>query len=351
MKNISFILSLLAPLILCCTPAAAQKATTFARGADISWITQTEAAGRYKFCNDKGEVTDGYALLKECGINAIRLRVWVHPMADHWSGRAWCDTRDVVEKAVRAKQAGMEVMIDFHYSDWWADPQKQNPPLAWQQCGIDALCDSVEAHTTAVLKALKRAGVKPRWVQVGNETPEGFMLPTGDAIEHPQNFARLFATGYKACKKVFPKVKVLVHIDSGEKLARTEFILNILQQYRVPYDMVGWSLYPGMNWTTHSVEPNWHKKVDACIENIDSIYKHYHKEVMLVEVGMPDGDEKACCDAISWIIEKSGGLCRGLFYWEPLTTPDMGYGMGALKPYSRTLLQPNEGLKAFRTPR
>lgn len=339
------------PLLFMGTVQTNAQETDFAKGADISWITQIEHTNKYQLVDETGKVIDGYELLKTCGMNMVRLRVWVHPRPDRRDGKTWCDTHDLVAKAVRAKNAGMDVMVDFHYSNWWADPGKQHVPEEWKACDINTLCDSVEAHTSEVLTALKDAGVSPRWVQVGNETPTGFMKPLGDATEHPDNFAKLFQRGQQTCKKVFPYVKTMVHIDNGFMLDRTEFILDILQKYHVDYDMVGLSLYPAMNWLANPpiIDLNWQVKADACNENVETIFSKYGKETMIVEIGMPDDHEKLAEDVITYMIRHAPPHLRGLVYWEPITTPDFGYKMGALKQYQDNLYMANDGLKAFKT--
>ncbi len=109
--------------------------------------------------------------MKELGLNAIRIRVWVDP-SKHGN---WCNTADVVEKAKRAKELGMDVMIDFHYSDWWADPAQQNKPASWVGKNLANLKSAIKDHTVSVLQALKTIGVIPKWVQVGNEIRPGML--------------------------------------------------------------------------------------------------------------------------------------------------------------------------------
>ncbi|MEO7983938.1 MAG: glycosyl hydrolase 53 family protein, partial [Bacteroidota bacterium] len=123
----------------------------FAKGADISWLTQMEGAGK-KFYSSAGVEKDAMEILKDLGMNSARLRVWVDP-ADEW-----CNTADLVAKALRAKALGMKIMIDFHYSDSWADPGKQTKPLAWASQTFTELKQSVTTHTTAVLNTLKING-------------------------------------------------------------------------------------------------------------------------------------------------------------------------------------------------
>ena len=332
--------------ILC---GMAQEQLPFAKGADISWITQIEQRAKYQLVNEQGEVIDGFQMLTDCGMNMVRLRVWVHPRADR-DGRVWCDTRDMVSKAVRAKAAGLRLMLDFHYSNWWADPGKQHVPEEWKDCDIEQLCDSVEAHTTEVLLALREAGVAPTWIQVGNETPTGFMKPLGDATVHPEYFARLFQRGEQTCKRICPGAITMVHIDNGFMLDRTEFILDILQKYDVHYDMLGWSLYPAMNWLAEPpvIDLNWQVKADQCIANVAEIYRKYGKETMIVEIGIPDDHEALCAEVLTYMMNHAPAHLTGLVYWEPITTPDFGYKMGALKPYNDHQFMANDGMKAFR---
>ena len=154
----------------------------FAKGADISWVTEMETAGK-KFYNSAGVETECFALMKSLGMNSIRLRVWVNPSP------VWNDAADVVAKAVRAKNLGMRVMINFHYSDYWADPGKQNKPAAWASMNFTDLKAALASHTTSVLTQLKTAGVTPEWVQVGNETNNGMLWQDGKASDNMTNYA------------------------------------------------------------------------------------------------------------------------------------------------------------------
>ena len=145
---------------------AVANAADFTLGADISWATEMESRG-HKLYNYKGEEREATALMKEMGLNAIRLRVWVDP-AEHGN---WCNKEDVLVKALRAKQLGMDIMIDFHYSDWWADPAKQNIPAAWAKHKYKQLLVDVANHTKEVLTMLKDNGITVKWVQVAMKPP------------------------------------------------------------------------------------------------------------------------------------------------------------------------------------
>src|SRR5262245_11041057 len=163
-------LSLLALAVLS-VPAGAQ---TFAKGADVSWMTQMEASG-YRWLNDNGTQQDLLQILKDHSINTIRLRVWVNP-----SG-GWNGANDVLAKALRARNAGMRIMIDFHYSDSWADPGQQTKPAAWRTHTFDQLMADVYQHTFNVMNLLATNGIFPEFVQVGNETNNGMLWEDGRA--------------------------------------------------------------------------------------------------------------------------------------------------------------------------
>ena len=198
----------LAWMALCSFHAYGQTDTTFYKGADISWTTQLEAEG-HRFYNQKGEERECTALMKELGLNAIRLRVWVDP-EDGWSSK-----EDMLTLAKRAQANDMELMVDFHYSDVWADPAHQTIPRAWQNLSFEDLKKAVATHTRDVLLLLKNSGIKPRWVQVGNETSDGFLWEVGRASTNMPQYAALTTAGYDAVKDIFPETIVIVHLDNG----------------------------------------------------------------------------------------------------------------------------------------
>lgn len=154
----------------------------FAKGADVSWLTEMEQNGK-KFYDANGKATECMALLRDLGINSIRLRVWVNPDG------GWNAKYDVLIKAWRAKNLGMRLMIDFHYSDSWADPGKQNIPAAWNgfKDDLDKMKAAVASHTTDVLQTLKDNGIDVEWIQIGNETRTGMLWPLGKVSNN--NFA------------------------------------------------------------------------------------------------------------------------------------------------------------------
>ena len=312
---------------------SAVSAADFARGADASWLTQMEASGRL-FFNPSGVQQDCLQVLKETGIDSIRLRVWVNP-AGGWNGLT-----DVVAKAVRAKNLGLRVMIDFHYSDSWADPGQQTKPSAWTGHGIAQLNADVADHTAAILNALKAAGVTPEWVQVGNETNDGMLWNEGRASVNMANFAGLVTSGYDAVKAVFPSTRVIVHISNGYDNALFRWIFDGLTTNGAKYDVIGMSLYPSSS--------NWATLNSQCLANMNDMAMRYGKEVMICEVGMDVNAAVACKAFLADLIAKTqsvpGGKGLGVFYWEPESSNNwQGYSLGAFGSNGR----PTVALEAF----
>jgi arabinogalactan endo-1,4-beta-galactosidase len=315
------------------TPSPLPAAASFAKGADISWLTQMEASGK-KFYNAAGAETEGIALMKSLGMNTIRLRVWVNPSP------AYNNAADVVAKAIRAKNLGMRIMIDFHYSDSWADPGKQTKPAAWAGQDVNGLKIAVAAHTTDVLTQLKNNGITPEWVQVGNETNNGMLWPEGKASTSMASFAQMINAGYDAVKTAFPSAKVIVHVSNGYDNTLFRWMFDGLQLNGAKYDVIGMSLYP--------TAANWASINTQCLTNMNDMVSRYGKEVMVVEVGMP-WDNAADCksflsDIISKIVSVSGNKGLGVLYWEPQAYNNwQGYTLGAFDNSGK----PTAALAAF----
>ena len=252
-----------------------------AKGADVSWLTEMEGDG-VKFYNKEGKATECLALLRDLGVNSIRLRVWVNPDG------GWCGKDDVVKKACRAQQLGFRLMIDFHYSDTWADPAHQTVPAAWKGYTFEQMKQAVATHTTEVLKALRDRGVSNvEWVQVGNETRDGMLWNdqdvsvTGRCSKNAANFAAYVNAGYDAVKDVYPSAKVIVHIDEGNTLSRYTWIFDELRNHGGKWDVIGMSLYPE--------DDNWQTQTTDCLNNIKKLSQQYSCKVVVSEVGMWSG--------------------------------------------------------------
>lgn len=324
-------------------------ASGFAKGADVSWLTELEDKG-YKFYNKKDEATECMKLLRdECGVNSIRLRVWVNP-ADKYNAK-----EDVMIKARRAHALGMRLMIDFHFSDNWADPGKQIPPAEWADYSAVRMAEAVSAHVTDLLSAMKAENITPEWVQIGNETTPGMLHPMGEMKDQdPGEFPRFLNAGYDAVKAIFPDTQVIVHLDQGNKNSTYTWFFDLLRKHNGKFDLIGMSLYPinetgsGASWQVTTDQ----KAIDDCISNIRAMKTRYGKNVMICEIGFHHTQEKDCAEALDKIMRAYAGdaTLQGIFYWEPESEPtNTGYHKGcfnngrptsALTPFTRAVITP-----------
>lgn len=293
-----------------------ESTKTFVSGADISWVTEQEADG-VKFYNSAGQERDCFALMKEIGMDAVRLRVWVDPQSYGYG--AWSDKADVVAKAVRAKNAGLDVMIDFHYSDFFADPGRQETPKAWVGLSLDNLKQKVAEHTKDVLNALKAQGVTPKWVQVGNETRNGMMWPTGqlwmDSGDTPNgwsNYVALTNAGYDAVKSVFTDAIVIIHLNNAWQDA--DWWFKKYKEQGGKMDMIGLSHYPQTE-----ADKTWMQVNQLAINQIKTLANNYKVKVMVTEVGVKSANEVEAAKALNAFMDEARKTdqCVGAFYWEP----------------------------------
>ncbi|WP_238567338.1 glycosyl hydrolase 53 family protein [Flavobacterium sp. 83] len=292
-------------------PMLPPTVSTFAKGADVGWLPQMETTG-YKFYDVDGTQKDCLQLLKDRGINTIRLRVWVNPNDDKASGH--CSKEETVVMALRAQKMGMRIMIDFHYSDSWADPGKQFKPKAWENHSFSELLTDVYNHTFDVLSALKKVGVTPEWVQVGNEIPGGMLWPEGSTKNWLQ-LAQLLNKGYEATKAIDPKIKVIVHLDEGNDNAKFRWFFDNAKANNVKYDVIGLSYYPF--W----IKKDYTETIVDLENNLKDMASRYDKEVMIVEVGGEYDKVQNTYEMLAATIKavkavpNNKGL--GVIYWEP----------------------------------
>lgn len=329
-------------LLLTATAFAPATAQAFTRGADISWYTEMMADGK-KFYNTAGTETEINALMRECGMNAVRLRVWVEP-----SLGGWCGTEDLVTKALAAKAQGMDVLVDFHYSDFFADPSRQAIPAAWQGSTLDQLAQHVADHTTEVLTALRNAGVTPKWVQLGNETRNGMLysaynsskkewanaggvtgstLPLqsegagGEAGGGWANYACLSNAGYDAAKAVFPDVICMSHLDTRGSDEDLSWWFTAFKNAGGKLDMVGLSHYP-MPWNNggeSAATTSGKSRNEGLMKVILNTYKTVQVPIMIVETGVyceyVNGGKQVMQDLFDKCCARN--YVQGIFYWEP----------------------------------
>lgn len=295
------------------TPVEPSGPAEYIKGADISWVTQMEQDGQ-KFYNADGTETECTALMKELGFNAIRLRVWVDPED------GWCNGADVLVKAKRAQALGMKIMVDFHYSDTWADPSSQKTPAAWAEYDLGNMMTAVAGHTSEVLQLLKDNGVEVEWIQTGNEVNVGMLHPLGKVEDRTyENFVSLARAGRNAARKVYPDVKTIIHISNGHEPGLFDWFFNLMKLGGAEYDIIGMSLYP--TWWENNGWCDWKPAVEDCIANIKSISSKYGKPVMICEFGMQVSDPQTSKEAVVYLLEETKKIeeCLGLFWWEPQT--------------------------------
>ena len=324
----------------------------FVKGADVGFLTGQERRG-VVFHDRNGRERECLELLKnDYQLSAIRMRVWVNPRGGD------CDKFALLAMAKRVKALGMDLMVDFHYSDSWADPAKQPIPKAWLGHSFEQMKQDLRQHTIDVLTLLRDNGITPRWVQVGNETTNGMLWSVrtnergwelkdslGNSIithsmghikTEPQHYAGFIRTGYDAVKEVFPEAIVIVHLDRGHRQSLYDHNLDTILKYGGKFDMVGMSLYPYWAMDGHP-ELKADDIITDCIKNIRHVSEKYQCDVMIVETGyevdeqhpekMEEG-RRQLARVIREARNETGGHCRGVFYWEPQCLPG-GYKLGA----------------------
>ncbi len=312
--------------------ARAQTGEPFWLGADISGTTQLEAFG-VELMNAKGEPRENTALMKELGLNAVRLRVWVNPE------KGFSSKEDVLVMALRAKALGMALMIDFHYSDWWADPGKQTIPEAWKDCDYEQMKAALAQHTRETLQLLKNSDIDVKWVQVGNETTHGFLWPMGNAHENMAQYAGLTKAGYEAVKAVYPDAQVIIHLDGGCDPKRYHFIFDGLKANGCPWDMIGLSVYP--YWDQDAgLETEWQGTIRDFTANARALWAKYQTPLMVVETGVeakkPVEGKQIMAEIIRATREDCDGHCGGVFYWAP--EAEGHYPLGAFEGHRPTAI-------------
>ena len=289
-----------------------------ARGADVSWCTEMEADGR-KFYNKDGTEMELMALMKEIGMTAIRLRVWVNPQKYGYG--AWCDKTDVVAKAKRAHAAGLDLMIDFHYSDTFCDPGTQNIPLDWADYSMEQLKTAMADHTKDVLQALKAEGIEPKWVQVGNETNSGMLNPLGKIDWNKNgparftNYVPISNAGYDAVKEVLPNAYVIIHLGGTEN---ADWFFKDFRSAGGKFDMIGLSHYPTeAQWNSTDANAT-HSNVNAAKWTKEAAQK-YGVPVMICETGFDVSKPAMASTVMKDLFNRMKEIpeCAGIFYWEP----------------------------------
>lgn len=271
-------------------------------GADISFLPQLEARGE-KFSVD-GRSEDALAILKAHGFNYIRLRIFVDPAdsGGYSPGKGFCDLAHTESMARRIRAAHMGFLLDFHYSDTWADPGKQYKPAAWKQDDFAGLKRDIRAYTMKVIAALKAQGTPPDIVQVGNEINHGILWPDGN-ISHPDTLAAFLKAAISGVRAVDPSIRIMLHIADGGQNAESRAFLDKMISRHVPFDLIGESYYP-----------KWHGTPQDLSRNLNDLAKRYRQPLVVVEYSA----HKREVNRIVFSLPDHKGL--GTFIWEPLNT-------------------------------
>lgn len=253
--------------------------TDFIKGADVSIMPELERNGT-KFY-DNGIEQDGLTILKNHGVNWIRVRIWNNPyvVGPEGVGGGNTDEAKAIEMAKRAKALGMKVLVDFHYSDFWVDPGQQKKPDVWKNDSGDKLVDDVYAYTAKVMQDFNAQGVTPDMVQVGNELNNGMLWPEAQLTEDNPNgykfLAKLLNAGLQAVhdNDKDNKVKTMIHLAGVDVNLYHTFFDNLIVKNKVnDFDIIGMSFYPF-----------WHGTMDDLKNTMNDVSAKYNKDVIAVE--------------------------------------------------------------------
>jgi beta-galactosidase len=279
-----------------------KKEVTKMLGADISFLPQLEERG-IKF-SDKGVQKDAIEILKDHGLNYVRLRIFNNPAADsgYSPKKGFCDLAHTLQMAKRVKAAGMKLLLDFHYSDYWADPEKQYKPSAWKNLSFDLLKDSLYQFTRKVITALKDQGTSPDMVQIGNETNHGMVWPEGH-VSNLDSLAQLINAGTAGVKSVDASIIMMMHIALGGQNDESVFFIGNMLNRGVQFDVIGLSYYP-----------KWHGTLDDLRYNLSDLLRRYKKDLIVVEYSQKKNEVN---DLVFNLPNNKG---KGTCIWEPLST-------------------------------
>jgi beta-galactosidase len=271
-------------------------------GADISFLPELENKG-IKF-TENGKPVDAIEALKKHGFNYIRLRIFNNPSQEKGYSpvKGFCDLEQTKQMAVRIKKAGMKLLLDFHYSDNWADPQQQSKPKAWEGMEFSQMTKSLQEYSRSVIQALKDQGTTPDMVQVGNEINHGMVWPEGH-INNLDNLAELIKAGIAGIKEVDPNIIIMLHVALGGQNDESVFWFDNMFARGVDCDIMGLSYYP-----------RWHGTLSDLEYNLKDLIRRYNKDINVVEYSYA---KKEVNDIVFNLPDNRG---KGTCIWEPLST-------------------------------
>lgn len=328
----------------------------FAYGVDLGWMSQLEDMGYY-WSDENGERKDILKILKNFGVDSIRFRLFVDPPKEGFWVKTetekcmlgYCDTKSVLQVAKRVTDEGFRLMLDFHYSDLFADPQYQQIPKAWLGKDADELATEVTKYTESVLTQFKDNGIFPEWVQVGNEINPGMLLPVGDSQTAMPDLVKILNAGYDAVKKIYPEAIVITHLANAGIIEWITAWFDSFFAEGGKTDVIGLSHYP-----------YWYKMLEGVTlrdlgESMNLYYEKYGKPIMITEVGEDENEPKLCYDLLKKTIDDLRSIPDesgiGLFYWEPEIGKDVlpdKYPLGAANLIGDKEIRFNYALTAYK---
>ncbi|UCF61779.1 MAG: arabinogalactan endo-1,4-beta-galactosidase, partial [Anaerolineaceae bacterium] len=310
-------------------------------GADISSLMKSEDMGGI-YRDTDGTEGDALEILKRHGLNYARFRVFVDPF-DGYHGK-----EEILTMALRLKSLDIKLLVDFHYSDNWADPGKQFKPAAWEDFDFEQLTQALYDHTFDVCNSLVAQGTPPDMIQVGNEINAGMLWPDGD-YNHMDNLAALLKAGYQAVKDCSPSTLVMLHIAEGGDNDMARWWFGNMTRRDVPFDVIGISYYAF-----------WHGSLMQLQYNLNDITARYDKDVIVVETAYaftdqendflenianpsmvipgypytPEGQRAMLRDVMAVVRAVPNGRGLGIFWWEATWTAVPGNGWDSTDPDS-----------------
>ncbi|HWX19116.1 MAG TPA: glycosyl hydrolase 53 family protein [Candidatus Binatia bacterium] len=305
-------------LLLCLSLPVAVAAADYAVGADLSFLKQAEEGGTV--FKDQGRPKPGLQIFKDHGYNWIRLRLF------HTPTRLPNNLEYTLALAKDARKLGYKLLLDFHYSDTWADPGKQFIPKAWEGKSHTELAQAIHDYSRDTIAAFSRAGVLPDMVQIGNEISHGILWPDGKLPDHWDNFAELVKAGIKGVQAgsgEAPRPRIMIHIDRGGDRKGTKQFFDKLDSYGVVFDAIGQSYYP---W--------WQGSLLDLRENLAFMAETYDKDIFVVETAYnwrtaeykqkpapfpetPEGQWAFLEEVNRIVLAVPHQRGKGIFWWEP----------------------------------
>ena len=322
----------------------------FVKGMDLSTLLELERCGARYY--DKGQERDILAIMKDYDVDTIRLRLWNDPKSEsgEWYGAGNNDLSETIAIGKKVTEAGFGVLLNFHYSDFWADPGKQIKPKAWKDFGMEELEKAVYDFTKESLEKILDEGVNVTMIQVGNELSNGLLWPEG-SVPNYDHIYRLVSAGLKACREIGSKIPLMIHLDNGGNNALYREWFDNFTQRGGDFDDIGLSYYPF-----------WHGSLDMLEYNMNDIAERYGKDLIVAEVSMgftmesyqqyeklSDEERKGYAtkpslvekidypmtiqgqkdfteDFLNRVGKVTGNHGKGFFWWEPAWIPVPGSG-------------------------